>query len=266
MMHVVLPLLGRDERKTLDVEIAAPNPFEVAKILLARGISVIPVKAGDKRPKTKWKKYIEQYPSEDDIARWFLGKSWSDIGIAVVCGKISKIVVLDIEKYETYEEIINKAKEELQGDILDKLMKTFHVATGKGAHIYIRVDGEDERVFRHRRKTAPDGTLLYETRGEGQYVVAPYSLHPSGVHYVPINGSIDTVFTVEEALELLNWLFKPEKPKSLKTEPGTMELTNDQVRKIVDLIREYRVFPVEGFRRLFLEYLMGATYKSGYTV
>ena len=65
---------------------------------LQRGWSVIPVVLvdGKKRPLVAWKEYQGRLPTEKEIRTWW-GEKWPHAGIAVVCGPISGVYVLDVD-------------------------------------------------------------------------------------------------------------------------------------------------------------------------
>jgi hypothetical protein len=61
------------------------------------GWSIIPV-GKDKKPLIKWKEYRKRRPSREEITQW-----WTDnpeANIAVVCGEVSGISVMDIDAYK----------------------------------------------------------------------------------------------------------------------------------------------------------------------
>jgi len=59
------------------------------------GLSVIPV-GKDKKPLVEWKKYQLEQANEEQIKEWFIKSPQANIG--VVTGLVSKLVVVDIEK------------------------------------------------------------------------------------------------------------------------------------------------------------------------
>ena len=68
------------------------TPLEAARSYRALGWSVIPV-AGDKRPTIEWGPYLLTHATDDRIRRW-----WGPApGVAIVCGRVSRLVVLDID-------------------------------------------------------------------------------------------------------------------------------------------------------------------------
>lgn len=161
------------------------------------GFSVIPV-GQDKRPLISWKEYQSRYPTEEELKEWFSdGKN----NIAIVTGPISNIAVLDIDGEEGMESIKNNKL---------YLPPAPCVKTGRGYHYYFKYqDG-----VRNFAKRYPGIDL----RGEGGYVLAPPSLHPSGAIYewvIPLEGDLP---------ELPEWVLNEnEKIKEKEREPGWVE-------------------------------------------
>lgn len=152
-----------------------PSMLEYALRYLKRGWSVIPlhsIKNGrctcgrkdcsnaGKHPRIdKWKKYQTLRATEEEIRRWWT--RWPDAGIAVLTGKLSGVVVIDVED-------IDKGY---------SAAGTLTAITGGGGKHY---------YFKHPGVPVPCAVrFLPETdcRGDGGYVVAPPSLHRSGRRY-----------------------------------------------------------------------------------
>jgi hypothetical protein len=123
------------------------------------GWSVFPVIAGDKKPLIAWEKYQSEIATEEEIKRWWTKVPNASIG--VVTGKISGIVVVDVEA---------------GGDTKD-LPPTVIVRTGGGGFhfFYKHPNTPVKNRVRIREKT--------DIRGDGGYVVAAPSLHKSGNRY-----------------------------------------------------------------------------------
>ena len=66
-----------------------------ARGLSEKGFSVIPLRPRDKRPLIAWAEYQGRRPRIQEIEAW-----WRDepaLGVAVVCGRVSGLIVLDID-------------------------------------------------------------------------------------------------------------------------------------------------------------------------
>lgn len=61
----------------------------------AREWSEIPMQPCGKRPLVAWREYRQRVAGEDEIVRWF--RRWPDANVGVVTGRISGIVVVDVD-------------------------------------------------------------------------------------------------------------------------------------------------------------------------
>jgi hypothetical protein len=129
---------------------------------LNAGFSVIPLAPNSKRPTLEsWDEFQSRQPTPDEVQKW-----WGDgqqHGVAIVCGKVSGIVVLDIDDPEKFS-VALKA-------IGETLPDTPIVRTRKGWHLYFRYPAN--RIVRRHDRLADWGA---ELRGDGCYVVAPPSV------------------------------------------------------------------------------------------
>jgi len=124
------------------------------------GWSPFPVPKGSKIPVIKWGKYQTQIASENEIRAWW--KESPDANIGIATGKVSGIVVVDIEN----------------GGDVKGFSPTVTSRTGGGG--YHLVYKHPDILIRNSVKViAP----LTDIRGDGGYFLAPPSLHPSGNTY-----------------------------------------------------------------------------------
>ena len=169
------------------------NTKDYALQYLKKGLSVIPLKSpsmvsGDlpekefirqcKMPLVPWKPFQQRLPTEQEVTDWF--DKWPNANIAIVTGKISNLVVFDLDS----DRAVQYAKNE--GGFPD----TPKVKTGKGYHYYVRHPGFE---VRNDVKKALD----IDIRADGGYVVAPPSVHGSGRHYEWEDSA--SVFDIEPA-------------------------------------------------------------------
>jgi putative DNA primase/helicase len=134
------------------------------------GFSVIPLIPRGKKPAIKsWAEYQSRFATDEELKKWFGNGSKKNIGI--VTGNISGIDVLDLDS----QEAIQYAKEH-------KFPITSSVKTGKGFHCYYK-HKDGVRNFQKR-----DDLPGIDLRGDGGYVVAPPSIHPSGQQYQWVEG------------------------------------------------------------------------------
>lgn len=120
----------------------------------------------DKRPAlASWQEYQERRATEDEIREWW--NRWPQANVGVVTGAISGLVVLDLDGSAAVAFAKGRGVPE-----------TPVAATGKGFHVY----------FAHPGRPVPNAAALggvkgIDVRGDGGYVVAPPSVHPSGRRY-----------------------------------------------------------------------------------
>jgi hypothetical protein len=125
------------------------------------GFCAIPVRGETdptqpKLPAIRWSRYQHERPSTATLRDWFITKGYA--GLAVVCGQVSRLVVIDFDAADLASEFRRT---------FPHLTKTYVVSSGtrKLPHFYFRL---------------PEGvsvpTRAYpgvDVRGEGSYVVAP---------------------------------------------------------------------------------------------
>ncbi len=160
------------------------NRLDHAKQYLAQGWSVIPIKSGLKTPSIpSWLEYQKRQPTLAEITKWWT--EHPDDNIALVCGKISGVIVVDIDPKS------GGTTEGLQ------LPPTLCSRTGGGGqHIFYKWN-KDLVGAKVGIKAGID------IRSEASYVVLPPSLHASGSTYEWINEGEDLADPPE-------WLYKKE--------------------------------------------------------
>ena len=129
---------------------------------LRMGWSVIPLHPRDKRPAlASWRAYQRSKASRADLVRWAAAGSY----VGIVTGQISGLLILDLDSADAVTEA------ERLG-----LPETVTARTAKGRHCY----------FSHPGGSAGNRAGLLpgmDIRGDGGFVVAPGSIHPTGVRY-----------------------------------------------------------------------------------
>lgn len=132
------------------------------------GFSVIPIRHRGKQPLVRWVDFQGRIADEQEISAWF--EKWPNAGVAIVTGKISGLIVLDCDSDE--------GREFLKGK---KHQITPVAETGKGTHYYFsHPGGEIKNLIR------PIPGL--DIKGDGGYVIAPPSVHPTGKSYQWYDG------------------------------------------------------------------------------
>lgn len=145
---------------------------ESAKKYYGMGLSLIPIRAGTKRPAIpRWKPFQDRRPDDEQVRQWWDG---TDHGIAAIMGRVSgDLVCRDFDRAESYEQ---------WRDSYPNLAKTLPtVETARGAHVYARLDSEQISQA-SRTGSSIIGLGDGELRGGG-YCLLPPSVHPTGQHY-----------------------------------------------------------------------------------
>src|SRR5213594_3690069 len=76
---------------------------------MGRGWSIIPIRAGDKRPLVRWEEFQHRHPSEAEARGWF--RQWPEAGIGVT-GAISGLVVADVDAGHGGDESLEQLERE----------------------------------------------------------------------------------------------------------------------------------------------------------
>jgi hypothetical protein len=136
----------------------------------ARGWSVIPIRTRDKRPLVRWQEFQYRRPRVEEVHAWF--SDWPEAGIGIVTGAVSRLVVLDIDSWHGGDMSLERLEQQY-----DRLPTTVECLSGGGGRYpYFAHPGG---LVRSKVGLAPGVDL----RGDGGYVVAPPSLHASGLRY-----------------------------------------------------------------------------------
>jgi hypothetical protein len=154
---------------------------------------VLPLRPRDKRPLIAWEHLQTARPSEDDIAQWF--RRWPDANIGIVTGEISNLIVLDVDPKHGGDAALERLEKRFR-----PLSATVEAITGGGGrHLYFVHPGG----FTRNRAGLAQGIDL---RGDGGYIVAPPSIHPSGRPYAWSPGHAPDEITLAP---LPRWIFVP---------------------------------------------------------
>jgi bifunctional DNA primase/polymerase-like protein/primase-like protein len=142
--------------------------LRTALALAERNIAVFPCAVRSKTPATPHG-FLDASTDEGVVTRWWQIEPNYNIGIAT--GAISNLFVLDIDGLDA--EIELRKLEAAHGT----LPATVEVITGKGRHLYFRHPG---KPVKNSASKLAEGL---DIRGDGGFVVAPPSVHPSGKQY-----------------------------------------------------------------------------------
>ncbi len=151
------------------------NPILTAALAYhARGWNVIPIAPGSKKSNIKGTKCFEKRQSSDDVRHLFEHHAGN---IAIVCGAVSgNLCVFDAETPELFEAGLAYVTKVSSGKFLHA------VRTARGGHIYFVTERPIHSIG---KRNGWD----YEIRSNGSYVMAPPSIHPSGVAYEQIHSA-----------------------------------------------------------------------------
>ena len=144
--------------------------YEWAQVYSGIGWSVIPVQPRAKIPLVSWTQYQFSRPSEQTLAAWFNHNC--PVNIGVVTGKVSNIIVLDIDDTDA-----------VQGKQLPPTPCSR--SGGGGLHYFFKWPGFAVKNFTRK---IPGVDL----RGDGGFVVLPGSIHASGNVYEWLIDPLDT--------------------------------------------------------------------------
>lgn len=142
--------------------------LDVIYTYVDRGWSVLPVRPEEKRPfMTNWLQYTHSRASKETITSWFTNLSGAGVGI--VTGKVSNIIVLDVESTCPYP---------IEG-ILKKYPTQLISRSGSGGyHLFYQYPTNATKVA--NRVRIFDGADL---RADGGFIVLPPTMHSSGRRY-----------------------------------------------------------------------------------
>lgn len=137
-----------------------------AKRLYDLGLNVFPVKGGTKAPTIGWMTYqTERIPWE--VLESEFGKGPG--GMAVIAGEVSQnLAVLDFDDAKAYHRWI--------GSKMGSIPSLPVATTGRGFHVFIRLESPQSGKFRIKGESESCGDLL----GNKKLAILPPTIHPSG--------------------------------------------------------------------------------------
>lgn len=189
----------------------------------ASGISVIPVDPVEKTPRIKWKQFQKEIAKPVTIKSWFSKKH----SIAMICGSASgNIEVIDIDNhFKDAEKLFNEWSELVKNtdpDLYPKLI--IQQTQSHGYHVIYRCDKPGGNQKLALRAKGPSRDTLFETRGEGGYVIlAPsigYSLLQNDFNDIPVISNEQRSLLLDTARVFNEIDDKPFENKSEHERPG----------------------------------------------
>lgn len=157
------------QTSNLPPSLASLTSPERAEQLRARGLNIIPLPLRCKIPGAgfTWKHLQKRRVTDQEAQHWFA----SDTNIAILTGAISGVVVVDTDSPE--------GEAWVQTNLPETPMQT---VTSKGRHRFYRHPGL--AVPNKCKLETGDAKIDVDMRGDGGYVLAPGSVHPSGSIYL----------------------------------------------------------------------------------
>jgi hypothetical protein len=194
----------------------------------SKGWSVIPLRG--KQSTVAWKKFEDTRAERGQVCEWFL--SDAPTGVGIVTGAISNMFVLDVDPKNGGQESLGRLQMKY-GTLPD----TLRVRTGGGGQHFYFCMPQGVEV---RNAADLQGYLGLDIRGNGGYVAAPPSKHPSGKRY-----KWDTS-GAEEPVEAPQWLVDLVKEDRPQGDSSTTAVSLQQAK--IEPMGGARLPPVSGVR------------------
>lgn len=138
------------------------GPIDDCRFYRERELSILPCVYAGKTPKLPWKEFQGRLPTVEEIESWCRER----INVAIVTGAVSKIVAIDPDSEAAARYVAKKFG--------GSPMRT---KATRGEHLY----------YKHPGVMIPNKAKLkgieLDVRGDGGYVLAAPSVHPSGAIY-----------------------------------------------------------------------------------
>jgi hypothetical protein len=162
------------QEKPATFQMPAASASQLAHALAYRrmGWSVIPMRAGTKKPHVRWKRFKEQSVTEQNIRDWW--EEWPNAGIGLLLGPVSGVLAVDVDGPEAHEALI----ERVGSDQRIAAPKSIS-GSRKPKRYHLLFQHPDMKT---KARACPWHPKL-ELRGQGGLVVLPPSLHGSGNRY-----------------------------------------------------------------------------------
>lgn len=229
--------------------------FDLRNKYVDRGFNLVPLRSRDKIPAVaELSEYFGRMSRHDELENWF--GSGKDYNVGIITGSISNLIVIDIDGDEA-KRTFQAVAAALSSNLQEAIKSTMSVRTGGGgAHLYFKTD----KPINHKKLWVGEGHNEVAIKGEGGYVVAPPSIHPSGKPYELVND-VYPVFLAAEQIRELAAAFGVKERKY--TAPQTSDnighttLTPEKTKKLFDLIlphytngkRNYLALALSGYLR-----------------
>jgi hypothetical protein len=266
-----------------DMTVDVSTPLVSALTYVNMRLSVFPLAVRDKKPPKlfKWDSFQHTLPTEEQVNSLFRA---SDANIAIATGAVSCLIGFDIDGDRGKSHADDVIQNKIRRDTREAMADTLWVETGGGGlHIWIRYNpdefAEGESAAREIKSAVlwrgTDGHSEIRLKGNGGYVVAPPSVHPTGSKYRFIKGNMIAKLSKNQILDLIrcfrqidgvrrsNVQREQEKKEDIVPLPALTELDDERVMDIVVILRPYYL---KGRRHDFVLFLSGWLRKEGIAI
>jgi len=169
-------------------------------VYCAHGWSIVPARVEGKRALVAWKRWQRELPGLELVERWWA--RWPGANLAVVTGRVSGIVVVDIDPRHNGDLALAEL-ETLHGDLPWRAV----VETPSGGwHVYLRHPGGRVRNSSGRIGAGVD------VRGDGGLALLPPSRRAAGVYRWAVGGPEQVPPMAPAWVELLRPRPRPRQP------------------------------------------------------
>ncbi len=166
----------------------------IAAEYASHGLAVIPALPRSKKPAVPWRVFEWEPPTHAERDEMF--SRGGGLNVGVICGAASQnLAVLDAETETAFADVVSRYESLGLGD-------TWIVKTKRGGHLYLSLPVAVRPV---------KGRDL-ELRAQGQYVLAPPSLHPDGPRYEFLQRPSSIVRV--PSLSAIDWLKLEAAPRN----------------------------------------------------
>jgi len=182
------------------------------------GWSTVLARKMDKLPIKSWKQYQTKPPTPQEITNDC--NKYPESNIAIITGKVSGLIVIDIDSSEGMEKYIAEC-----GELHQTIQAKTGRADGEGLHLYFKHPGDGH--YANMAKVLPG----IDVRGDGGYVIGPPSLHESGNTYQwlninPLEDGLDDLMDLPDDVKAM--LYKKDPNKTPNNEPkNSADWVND---------------------------------------
>jgi len=125
-----------------------------------------------KKPTIRWEQYQKTRPTEKQVSEWWT--RWPNAGIALVTGKLSGVIAIDIESIEG---------QDAYSSLFGELHNTITQKTGKPNGIHLLFSHPKDRTYSNKVDVLNNEKAKIDVRADGGYIVIAPSIHPSGKRY-----------------------------------------------------------------------------------